>query len=140
MSVAATTTEAQTIISPARAFVLHLWAFFLPLLTTAYLVLGPYAWWQAPLWAVPIFVLVYCDVKAKPDLRQPDESTPLWPFDIQVYLLVALQLANHILLGVMASKIPANGWQDVPMLVANLFAMNFVSGVTAGYSGIVLGH
>lgn len=128
------------IVSPSRGFMLHLWAFFLPALTTAYLLTGPHSFWVALLWTVPIWVLVACDVLSKPDYRQPDERTPNWPFDVQVYALSALQIANHVLLGVMASKLTLASWADAGVLLANLVAMHLVSGITAGYSGIVLGH
>jgi alkane 1-monooxygenase len=131
---------AEPTLSARRSFGLHLWAFFLPLLTTTYLVFGPYQWWAALLWIVPIFVLVLFDVKAPPDFRQPDEGTPSWPFDVQVYALTALQIFNHVLLGVMASKLTLASWADAGVLLANLAGMHAVAGVTAGYSGIVVAH
>lgn len=136
----ASVAPAESVLLPLRGFFLHSWAFFLPVLTTAYLAFGPYTWWAALLWTLPIWGLVVCDVRAKADHRQPDEHTPAWPFDTQVYALVALQLVNHILLGFMASKLTLTSWADAGVLLANLFAMHLVSGVTAGYSGIVLGH
>ena len=55
---------AESILSPGRGFVLHLWAFFLPLLTTAYLLTGPHPWQIALLWTLPIWVLVAADWRA----------------------------------------------------------------------------
>jgi len=89
---------------------------------------------------VPIWILVAVDTRAPPDLRQPAEGTPHWPFDLQVYLLVALQLTNHVMLGVMASKLAIWPAPELWVLLANLLAMHHVSGVCAGYSGIVVGH
>jgi alkane 1-monooxygenase len=130
----------EPVLSPARGFVLHLWAFVLPLLTTAYLVTGPHEWRVALLWTLPIWVLVFADWKAPLDLRQPDERTPHWPFDVQVMLLVAIQIANHILLGVMASKLSLSSNAQIAKTAANFVAMHLVSGITAGYSGIVVAH
>src|SRR5688500_1801639 len=96
---------ADTTLAPARNAVLHLWAFALPLITMVFLLTGPHPWWRALLWTLPIWFLVAVDWRARPDFRQPDENAPSWPFDLQVYLLVAIQLANHVLLGVMASKL-----------------------------------
>src|SRR5688500_1931563 len=108
MSATATQPAQDTaVLSPARGFALHLWAFSLPLITTVFLATGPHSWWAALLWFMPIWVLVYCDVKANPDHRQPDVRTPEWPFNGQVWALAILQIVNHILLGFMASKLSA---------------------------------
>lgn len=128
------------IISPVRGFVLHLWAFVLPLLTMTFLLTGPHEWWIALLWALPIAALIYSDVRSGPDHRQPAPDTPAWPFDLQIYALIAIQLANHILLGVMVTKLAVWPLYDLGTTVANFIAMNALCGVTAGYSGIVLGH
>lgn len=127
-------------IGAARAWTLHLWAFLLPLLNLAFLLTGPHEWWKALLWTVPTWTLVAIDTGAPPDLRQPEEGTPRWPFDVQVYLLTALQLANHIMLGFMAAKLLIWPAPELGKTLANFIAMQAVSGVTAGYSGIVLGH
>lgn len=140
MSVAAEALEQEQTISPLRGFVLHLWAFFLPLLTLVFLASGPHSWWAALLWTVPIWILVYVDVKSGKDHRQPALSTPKWPFDLQVYLLVALQITNHIMLGVMVSKLAVWPLHELGTTFANFIAMNAVSGVAAGYTGIVVAH
>ncbi len=127
-------------LSSLRAFTLHLWAFVLPLLTLTFLLTGPHEWWVALLWVAPIWVLVYVDVRSGPDLRQPEEGAPAWPFDLQVYGLVALQLANHIMLGVMASKLAVWPGEELGKTFANFIAMHAVCGVNAGYSGIVVAH
>lgn len=127
-------------LSASRSFVLHLWAFVLPLFNMAFLLTGPHPWWVALLFCIPIWLLVMTDNRSKPDLRQPAEDAPHWPFDLQVYLLVAIQLANHVLLGLMASKLSANSWADAGTIFANLLATQSVSGVCAGYSGIVVAH
>ena len=127
-------------LSVARNFGLHLWAFFLPVLTSIYLLTGPHEWWVALLWTLPIWVLVLTDWLAPRDLRQPADNTPHWPFDVQVMLLVAIQIANHVLLGVMASKLSVGSSAEVGKTAANFAAMHLVSGITAGYSGIVVAH
>jgi alkane 1-monooxygenase len=119
---------------------LHLWAFALPALNMIFLLSGPHSWRIALIWALPIWLLVAVDSWARPDLRQPREGGPAWPFDLQVYLLVALQIANHVLLGVMASKLAVDSLPKLGQTIANFVAMQSVSGVTAGYSGIVVAH
>ncbi len=127
-------------ISVARTFALHLWAFVLPLVNLAFLLTGPHVWWSALSWSLAIVVLVLMDNNAQPDHRQPPASLPSLPFDIQLYVLAALQLANHVLVGVMASRLHLGSLADVGTALSNLFSVMLVSGVTAGYSGIVLAH
>jgi alkane 1-monooxygenase len=133
-------TPAEPTLSATRGFFLHAWAFALPLLTTAYLVTGPHEWRIALLWMLPIWVLVAADWRAPGDVRQPAADTPRWPFDVQVMLLVALQVGNHVLLGVMASKLRVSSSAEIVKTLANFASMHLVSGVTAGYSGIVVAH
>lgn len=127
-------------ISPARAWVLHLWSFLLPLINMVFLLTGPHNWWSALLWTGPIWILVVIDNKSRPDHRQPMNDVPNWPFDLQVYLLTAIQIANHVLLGVMASKIAVWPLPALGTALANLLTVIVLSGTTAGYSGIVVAH
>jgi alkane 1-monooxygenase len=127
-------------ISVTRTWALHLWAFVLPLINGVFLLTGPHVWWSALLWTAPVWVLVWMDNRAPADHRQPPESLPRWPFDLQLYLLVAIQLANHVALGVMASRLHVGSFADAGTLLANIIGMSVVSGTTAGYSGIVIAH
>ena len=127
-------------ISVGRTFALHLLAFVLPLINLAFLLTGPHAWWSALAWSLVIPVLVVIDNGAPPDHRQPPEHLPAWVFDAQVYLLAALQLTNHVLVGVMASRLHVNSLAAFGTTFANLFTVVILSGTTAGYSGIVLAH
>ncbi|HEX3593760.1 MAG TPA: fatty acid desaturase [Polyangiaceae bacterium] len=127
-------------IGSGRTFALHLWAFVLPLINLVFLLSGPHVWWSALLWSLPIVGLVLMDNGAPPDHRQPPESLPKLPFDLQLYLLVALQLVNHVLVGVMASKLHVGSLGAIGTTLSNLFTVIVLSGTTAGYSGIVLAH
>ncbi len=127
-------------ISSSRTFALHLWAFVLPLANLAFLLTGPHVWWSALAWSLVIVVLVLMDNGAKPDHRQPPASLPSLPFDVQLYVLAGLQLLNHVLVGVMASRLHVGTLAAFGTTLANLFSVILVSGVTAGYSGIVLAH
>lgn len=123
-----------------RTWVLHLWAFVLPLTNAAFLLTGPHSWWSALLWQLPLWTLVLVDNHASADYRQPPQDLPSWPFNLQLHLLVLIQLANHVLVGVMASKIPLGSWADAGTAAVNLFSVVIISGTTAGYSGIVIAH
>lgn len=123
-----------------KAFVLHLWSFVLPLLTFAYLITGPHPYWVSLLSAVPVWFLIYADIKSRDDHRAPPASGPDWLFDLQVYLLTGLQLLNHILLGVMTAKLSVWPLENLGQTLATAWAVIWLPGVTAGYSGIVVAH
>ncbi len=126
--------------SNARAFALHLWAFVLPLITLSYWLTAPHTSWASLLWTMPIWILIYVDNHAKIDTRQPREDIPSWPFNLQVYALFAIQIANYVLLGVVASHYSIHSIHDAIETAAAMVPVLTVSGLTAGYSGIVLGH
>jgi len=127
-------------ISVSRALALHLWAFALPLITLVFWLTGPHAWWASILWILPIVALVYIDNHAPPDHRQPPEDLPGWPFDLQVYALFALQVLNHLLLGVVTSQLSIATWPDALQTFAMIFPVSILTGTNAGYSGIVVAH
>jgi alkane 1-monooxygenase len=127
-------------LSNLRAIGLHLLAFVLPLITLIFWLTGPHAWWASLLWISPIVILVWLDNHAPNDLRQPREDIPAWPFNLQVYLLVALQIANHVLLGVVASKIDLSTRAGMIDAAATFIPVMVLTGVNAGYSGIVVAH
>lgn len=127
-------------ITPTRQWVLHLWSFLLPLINLTFLATGPHSWWAALLWTGPIWILVYIDNHSPVDRRQPAEAAPSWPFDLQAYLLTALQIVNHVMLGVMAAQIAVWPLSALGTAAANLVAVMILSGTTAGYSGIVVAH
>lgn len=130
--------------SNSRTFALHSWAFVLPLITLAFWLTGPHAgphaWWASLLWITPIPILVWIDTAAPPDRRQPREDVPNWPFDLQVYALFALQLLNYVLLGVVCSQLRVDSWAHVVQTAAMLVPVMILTGVNAGYSGIVVAH
>jgi alkane 1-monooxygenase len=129
------------VVSAFATWALHLTAFILPLVTLSFLVTGPHSWWLALAWGVgPIVVLVLTDNAAPPDKRQPPANLPRWPFDVQVWLLSALQITNHVLAWRMASHLSFGSWQAAGVSVANIVGIGVLGGVTAGYSGIVLAH
>ncbi len=132
--------SASVPLSNARAIVLHLWAFVLPLTTLAYWVTGPHTWWASILWTMPVWTLVWVDNHAPNDARQPREDIPSWPFNLQVYLLVALQIVNHVLLGVGAAKMDVSTTAGIVDAAFAFIPVMVLTGVNAGYSGIVVAH
>jgi alkane 1-monooxygenase len=127
-------------VSAVRTWFLHLSAFVLPVINCVFLLTGPHRWWSALLWTMPIWVLVAIDNRAPDDHRQPPDNLPSWPFQLQLFLLVGLQLVNHVMLGVMAYHLHVGSLAAAGTAFANLVAVSILSGTTAGYSGIVLAH
>lgn len=127
-------------LSRLRTGVLHLWAFALPLITLVFWLTGPHAWWASILWILPIVALVLVDNNAPADRRQPPAELPAWPFDLQVYALFALQVLNHVLLGVVTSKLSVATWPNVLQTAAMVLPATILTGTNAGYSGIVVAH
>ncbi|HEX2678676.1 MAG TPA: fatty acid desaturase, partial [Polyangiales bacterium] len=127
-------------LSNGRAFLLHLLAFVLPLITVTYWLTAPHAWWASLLWTMPVWILVWIDNRAKTDKRQPREDIPQWPFDLQIYALFAIQIFNYVMLGVVVSKYSIHTFHEAVQTLAALVPVLVLTGTTAGYSGIVLGH
>lgn len=132
--------SASVPLSNPRAIALHLWAFVLPLTTLAYWLTGPHSWWASILWTMPVWTLVWIDNQAPNDERQPREDIPAWPFNLQVYLLVALQISNHVLLGVVAAKMDVSTTAGIVDAAFAFIPVMVLTGVNAGYSGIVVAH
>ncbi|HYB99567.1 MAG TPA: fatty acid desaturase [Candidatus Limnocylindrales bacterium] len=129
MEAAATT---MTHSSPFRTWAAHLLCFVLPVTTLAFVSTGPHPWWLAPAFLLPLLASVIIDMNSRAETRQPDPNLPVWPFDAILYVLVALQVVNIVLLARMISQ-------------AGLFSMDaavamLLVGVNSGYSAIVVGH
>lgn len=116
----------------ARVWTLHLLCFVLPLTCLAYLLTAPHAWWAALPWFLVVVVSVIADMRSPGELRQPAADMPQRPFDLVLYLLVALQVANVALL---VRMVHLHGFWSVGTLVGLLLV-----GIDSGYSGIVVAH
>lgn len=127
-----TAAESSHSMSPAKIWTLHLLCFVFPLTALAFLLTGPHVWYVALLFVIPMWLSVYADFKSKREVRQPDPAIPNWPFDGVLYVLVALQAANILLL---ARMFTLQDFWSVDTLVAYILV-----GANSGYSGIVVGH
>jgi len=137
---AAVSGSGQRDISHMRTFALHLLAFVLPLITLSFWLTGPHSWWTSLLWASIVYPLVHLDNAAPKDHRQPPDDLPNWPYNLQVYLLVILQMTNHVLLLHTASQLHVNTLAGAIQTIFMALPVIAVAGLTAGYSGIVLAH
>lgn len=115
-----------------RILCLHLLGFVLPLTTLGFVLTGPHSAGGSLLWLVPLVVSVIIDNRASADRHQPMATLPGWPFDGVLYLLVAIQLLNIVLLCRMVS---IAGFWTMDTLTAFLLV-----GTNSGYSGIVVAH
>ena len=113
-------------------FARHLLALLFPLYAMTFLLTGPHPWWGAPLFFPPIVLSAFIDHKSGQETRQPSMQMPGWPFDALLVVLVAIQLANVVLLARLMSV--QSLWSTDA-----LFAM-VVVGSSSAYSAIVTAH
>jgi alkane 1-monooxygenase len=115
-----------------RVWALHLMCFVLPLTTLAFVTTGPHRWWVAPAFLLPLVASILADMRSPAERRQPTARLAAWPFDLVLYVLVALQLANVVLTARLIAQ-------------AGLFSMDaavavVLVGINSGYSAIVVAH
>ena len=107
---------------------LSLW---FPLNGLAFLATGPHRGWVGLLFLVPLVVAYEIDVRSRALLRPPRPGASAWPFDLVVYVLAAIQLANIVLL--------ASMYADVSLASFDVFLAAIVVGVASGHS-IITAH
>jgi alkane 1-monooxygenase len=125
----------ETPVSVGRAaatFAPHLLAMLFPLNAFAFVLSGPHRAWLSALFLVPVFGSVWVDARSGTEARQPAAKVAAWPFDTLLVVLVALQLANVVLL---ARLMHAGGIASLDTVVGMV-----VVGSSSGYSGIVVAH
>lgn len=114
-------------------FAPHLLALTFPVNALGFVLTGPHPWWAALLFLAPIALCVVIDGRSGQEARPPAAQVASWPFDLLLIVLLALQLANVILLARMMSQAGAG------FSFETLIAM-VVVGSSSGYSGIVVAH
>ena len=115
-----------------RVWLRHLLCFVFPLLTLAFVASGPHAWYVALLWLVPLPLFDWLDHRSDAARHEPVLDAPAGPFDVMLYLLVALQLLNVwflVRLFSVQSLWSADGFVAVMLVGAN-----------SAVSGIVVAH
>jgi alkane 1-monooxygenase len=113
------------------AFAPHLLAFWFPGNALLFLATGPHPWWGTLLFAVPLVVGHWLDTRPWSARQQPREDVPALSFDLLVYALAAVQLANVALL---ARLFAVQGFASF-----DFFASVFVVGAGSGYQ-IITAH
>jgi alkane 1-monooxygenase len=120
----------------AALFAPHLLALLFPLNALLYVATGPHRWWVSVLFLVPVFGSVVLDVKSGPETRQPAARIPSWPFDVLLFVLFAVQIANVVLFARMVSF----GHRPLADTIVGVIAGMIAVGSSSGYSGIVVAH
>jgi len=114
--------------SPMR----HLLSHFPPMLPLAFLLTAPHAWhWSLLFLGLP-FSLVLLDAHAGRAIDAPNDESPRWPFDLLLYVHVALHftiLALHLRLAATVGLRSVDFWVGT-----------FLVGHNAGWSAIVVAH
>ena len=121
--------------TPLRALSIwskHLLALVIPLNALAFVATGPHEGVTALLFVLPLIACTMLDRRAGPARRSPSPDLPSWPFSILLWVLVAIQVANVVLLAQMMSQ---QEWLSLDTVLSV-----FVVGASSGYSGIVIAH
>ncbi|MCA9599245.1 MAG: alkane 1-monooxygenase [Myxococcales bacterium] len=118
--------------SVPRIWARHLLCLSMPLSTLSFVATGPHPASLSVLWLLVVVASVLIDNRAGPARQQPAEQVSAWPFDAILYLLVALQVVNLLL---MARMFALGGLLRVDTLVAAVLLS-----VNSGYSAIVVAH
>lgn len=117
---------------PARRWLLHCLCFALPLATTAFVWLAPGLGVEGGTWLLLVVLAIAVDLRAGPERSQPPASTPAWPFQQSLWILVALQLVNVLGLAWLAAGVGLLDWR--------LHLGILLTGMASGYTGIVVAH
>lgn len=115
-----------------RNFVPHWACLALPLISTAYLVTGPHPWYLALLWLVPLGVAVAADTFGPDERHQPVRELPNELFNLLLYVLVAIVVANAYLA---VQSVATNGFFSF-----NTVMIILLVATASGYTGITAGH
>jgi len=111
----------------------------LPAANLVFLATGPHAWDVALIWTLPVWLLIYADLKGPAAKSEPMDSAGRW-IDSSLYLLFCLQLANILLMLLMASRLSWSSWTDFLTSACNIAAMRIMTGTNSCCSGIALAH
>jgi alkane 1-monooxygenase len=120
----------------AKIWARHLASLVVPLAALGFVLTGPHRWYTSLPFLLIITASVVADFRSGREQRQPLPDMPRWPFDALLFVLVALQVANVVLLARMIAQ-PAHGLGDA--IADALVGINMV-GISSGYSGIVVAH
>lgn len=126
-------TRPLSLVQSLVRFAPHTLALLFPLNALAFVLTGPHPWWLAPAFVGPIALSTYLDDKSTSTTRPPALHVASWPFDALLIALVALQLANVILLGRMIAQTGA-------LISVDGIVGMVVVGSSSAYSGIVVAH
>ena len=128
--------DADSIDAPTRAEAFGIWSrhlasLVIPSITLVFLWTGPHPWYVAPVFMLPLGIVLFIDQRGKVERGQPMTALPARPFDLLVYLLAGLQFLIVFELARMFST------QDIFSI-----DMALVIGVVGGNSGfsIITAH
>ncbi len=140
------TSAAMPCSSPADRFATwgtaagHAVALVLPVSTMGFLITGPHSAAAALGWTIPVWLFILADIFSPADRDRSADDLPCWPFQVLLYLLAGLQLAN---IALMVGMVAALEWDDVSSITAsvcNLLAIRILVGNNSCCSGIAVAH
>lgn len=131
-------------LSGARAIWLwwlgYLLSLVLPLCTLAFLIQGPWPWWQALVWTLPVWLLIAADSISPPLHCAPPPHLPRWPFDAILYAHGLLQPLNILAMLLLVSHSQWGNAAQVTDSLANLLAVRILMGTTSCSAAIAPAH
>lgn len=114
-----------------RRWLLHTLCFALPAATAGYVWLAPRLGVEAVAWLVLVVLAIVVDLRAGPE-RAPPPTGPAWPFEVSLWGLVALQVADVLGLARLATLEGLFSWRTALGIL--------LTGLASGYTGIVVAH
>lgn len=112
----------------------------LPLTTLAFGKGGPWPWWQALVWTIPVWLLIIADYFS-PSLRcVPPSQLPDWPFEGLLYVLCMLQPLNIYVVADMIARTRWGNSAEIIESLTNLVAVRILAGTTSCCAAIAPAH
>lgn len=118
----------------------YLLSLALPLSALSFFSLGPWSWWQALAWTLPVWLLIAADSYSPPLRHAPPTHLPGWPFDAILYTHSLLQPLNILAMALLVSQ---TQWGDAAQMIdstANLLAVRILMGTTSCSAAIAPAH
>lgn len=118
----------------------YLSSLLLPIASLGFLSGGPWPWWQALAWTLPVWLLILADALAPPLRRTPPEPLPQRPFDAILYAHCLLQPLNIVFMGLLVSHTQWGDATEITGSLVNLLAVRILMGTTSCCAAIAPAH
>lgn len=111
-----------------------------PVFSLAFLLSGPHPWWGALCWISAGCVFVLADSHATSQRGAPPAALRDWPYDLLLYLIVALQVAVVLAVADLALQLQWHGRLPALNSMVELAALRAIVGGNTSICAGVVGH